>query len=154
MPRTVTGTIVSQDLWDSWNVTQGQKHTICSARLYKSYHKLINFPWQWSNCNIIHWHIFYAGTVHHQKIHVILEQMSIIPTYPTWYKLHGWINCCLGTLDWPSWPPHTEHRVKKLVILKEVVCNQSKMKLNDMVSKIGQYKTISNGVDTAWPNTS
>ena len=37
--------------------------------------------------------------------------------------------------------PHTHHPVKKLVILKEVVCNQSKMKLNDMVSKIGQYQT-------------
>ena len=62
-------------------------------------------------------------------------------TWHTYSKLLGWINCCLGTLDWPSWPPHTEHRVKKLVILKEVVCNQSKMKLNDMVSKIGQYQT-------------
>ena len=29
-------------------------------------------------------------------------------------------------------------RLKKLVILKEVVCDGSKMKLNDMVSQIGQ----------------
>ena len=47
-----------------------------------------------------------------------------------------------GNHFWPAWPPHTEHLVKKLVILKEVVCDQFKMKLNDMVSLIGQFKSI------------
>ena len=43
-----------------------------------------------------------------------------------------------------AWEPWTDpldpgtKRVKKLVILKEVVCDGSKMKLNDMVSEIGQ----------------
>ena len=43
-----------------------------------------------------------------------------------------------------AWEPWTDpldpgtRRVKKLVILKEVVCDGSKMKLNDMVSEIGQ----------------
>ena len=32
--------------------------------------------------------------------------------------------------------------MKKLVILKEVVCDQFKMKLNDMVSLIGQFKSV------------
>ena len=47
-----------------------------------------------------------------------------------------------------AWEPWTDpldpgtKRVKKLVILKEVVCDGSKMKLNDMVSEIGQYKTV------------
>ena len=48
----------------------------------------------------------------------------------------------LGTTADPLDPGHTEHLVKKLVILKEVVCDQFKMKLNDMVSLIGQFKSI------------
>ena len=68
----------------------------------------------------------------------------------TWHLAHfcanyrplpGW---CLGTLDWPSWP--RVQGVKKLVILKEVVCDGSKMKLNDMVSEIGQSSLFSSPV--------
>ena len=36
--------------------------------------------------------------------------------------------------------------MKKLVILKEVVCDGSKMKLNDMVSEIGQSSLFSSPV--------
>ena len=141
----------SRGVTKSWRRNAGHSsHDQCPVSRGRSGHEVsvCNFSRHLMSCSQLQspcWSVTPVMANQRRDLRYVTNQRPGPSTAPAaWRGISHIFVQITGHCSADAWEPWTDPldpgtgRLKKLVILKEVVCDGSKMKLNDMVSQIGQ----------------